>query len=289
MCQGKKTELAKMAVVQQKCCVFIDNSNLFIQGKKFFARHLRLSVLEDERFRIDMGRIVEALLQGCKLKYAKLYGYEPPANDSLWKMIRSRGIVVDAFQRNSKDAEKEVDTSLTADVTEMAGDLRDEEPTGSVTFIIIGGDRDYLPCSDRVLKRNWKLEIAAWDRCLAQKVRKFVQDNQRRDVSLIVLDSLATKNPGIYFLEDKWKEQERPPRDRTIVFELGEPVTDKGAKQLNSGVTDLVKFPCRYMHRPEKDPNIVMIIIIIEQKEGKYSTLCTKKSKRNSLTNLRRS
>lgn len=261
-----------MATVQQKCCVFIDNSNLFIEGQKFYARRkkLRASVPQDIRFRIDMGRMLLALLQGREKIYAKLYGSEPPAVDSLWQGIRSKGILVSTFERNAKDYEKEVDTSLAVDVTAQSFGL--QEPTGSVTFIIIGGDRDYLPAYDKVLERNWKLEIAAWKNCLAQKVKKFAQDNRSKGVSLIMLDDLAASNPSIYFLEDRWTAHKRLPRDRTIVFEYRKPVEDREAKQLNSDVTDLIQFPCWYLHRPEKDAKIVMIIIITGQEEGKYST-----------------
>lgn len=152
-----------MATVNQKFCVFIDNSNLFIEGQAFFARNknLRASVVQDIRFRIDIGRMVDSLLNDREKIYAKLYGSEPPPNDSLWQ----------------EDYEKELDTSLTADVTEQSCVLRGQEPTGSVTFIIIGGDRDYLPAYEKVLKRNWKLEIAAWKNCLSQKVRNFAQSN----------------------------------------------------------------------------------------------------------------
>lgn len=258
-----------MATVPQKCCVFIDNSNLFIEGQKFYARlkKLRVSVPQDIRFRIEMGRMFNALLQGREHLFAKLYGSEPPANDSLWQMIRSKGILVSTFQRDSRNYEKEVDTSLAVDVTAQSFGLR--EPTGYVTFIIIGGDRDYMPVYDQVLERKWKLEIVAWKTCLAQKVRKFSEDNKSRGVKLILLEDLAAKNPDIYFLQDRWTVHKRLPRERTIVFQYRKPVEDWEAKQLNSDVTDLIQFPCWY-HRPEKDGNIVMIIIITDENEGKY-------------------
>ena len=89
---------------------------------------------------------------------------------------------------------------------------------------------------------------------------------------MILLDTLAAQNPDIYFLADRWTAHKRLPRDRTIAFEYKKPVDEKEAKQLNSDVTNLIKFPCWYLHRPERDAKIVMVIIITDQKEDRYST-----------------
>lgn len=255
-----------------ECCIFIDNSNLFIEGQKFFARAkgLRLTVAHDIRFRIDIGRLVEVLAGNRKITYAKLYGSEPPANDSLWKRIRSKGVEVDTFQRNAKDMEKQLDTALASDVAERAVlSSRESSAQTSMTFIIIGGDRDYLPPYEKVLKYRLNLEVAAWKNCLSQEVKKYIE--KKLDSShLLSLDDIAIiQNPPVYYLADEWPGTKPLPRERTIVFEFAFDIIAGDAKYLNTEVTELIKLPCWYL---QQNPRHLMIIIIPNENSGKYST-----------------
>lgn len=82
---------------KEKCWVFIDDSNLIIEGWKYFARKQKLLTKLDYRMRVDMGRLVDHLIGNRTTEghhKAWLYGSEPPAIDTVWKMIREQNIKV---------------------------------------------------------------------------------------------------------------------------------------------------------------------------------------------------
>jgi hypothetical protein len=111
--------------------LFIDNSNLFIEGKKFYAKYLDLLVTQDPCFRIDIGKLCDVLLEGRTLNFGKLYGSEPPSLDTVWRKIREHGLNVSTYQRDSKDKEKELDNALTADATEYVCEMTKKRENGN--------------------------------------------------------------------------------------------------------------------------------------------------------------
>jgi hypothetical protein len=93
--------------------VFVDNSNVWIEGKKVSGRSQRPPLPSNRTYRVDYGRLLEHLRQGRTLgDVPKLYGSEPP--DSVWKVIESRGFNVQVFKRNIFNREKGVDRGCPA-------------------------------------------------------------------------------------------------------------------------------------------------------------------------------
>ncbi|CAB5393040.1 unnamed protein product [Rhizophagus irregularis] len=62
--------------------VFIDNSNVYIQRKKFVSKKEGLS---ENLICIDYGRLFKTVLDGY---YPVIVGSRPPPDDSLWKILK---------------------------------------------------------------------------------------------------------------------------------------------------------------------------------------------------------
>ena len=57
------------------CLVFVDDSNLWIEGKKAHAQKLKLQdVDKDPRFRVDLGRLLDVVVGGRLIFEAYLFG-----------------------------------------------------------------------------------------------------------------------------------------------------------------------------------------------------------------------
>lgn len=98
--------------------VFVDDSNLFIQGKYAVGTEERLGYTTErgyklDEFRIDHGKLLDIVLSG-RPKGSKpiLVGSRPPKDENLWNFIREKDYDVNSLNRNVQDREKEVDSTL---------------------------------------------------------------------------------------------------------------------------------------------------------------------------------
>lgn len=103
--------------------VYVDNSNLFIEGMRVSAVQggrasnvwdaAKKEIL-DELYRIDFGKLHNILADGnpSNILKAVLFGSRPPANDSLWKMAEKAGFKTTIEDRNVAGQEKRVDTGI---------------------------------------------------------------------------------------------------------------------------------------------------------------------------------
>ncbi|CAJ0849146.1 3754_t:CDS:2 [Entrophospora sp. SA101] len=108
----------------KKVYLFIDNSNLFIEGKYSVGHHE--------------------------------IGSKPPSEDSMWKYIRGLGFDVTVYKRNSQDREKKVDVTLACAMQKTI----DKNTPG--VLVLIAGDGDYeFPIIDAI-KNNWIVEVWFW-------------------------------------------------------------------------------------------------------------------------------
>jgi len=97
--RGESTlEESDYSGADDECVVFIDNSNIFIEGQKYYARHLNLRVPQDPRCRIDIGNLLDLAVDGKTLCYGKLYGSEPPA---MKQMPKATAVTKTRTQRGS--------------------------------------------------------------------------------------------------------------------------------------------------------------------------------------------
>jgi hypothetical protein len=82
--------------LEPECCwIFIDNSNLIIEGWKYYAGKNKLlpGIQQDGRMRLDMGKLIGHIRPKANRR-AYLYGSEPPPMDTIWKAIVRQDIEV---------------------------------------------------------------------------------------------------------------------------------------------------------------------------------------------------
>ena len=85
--------MASPAPHYTECYVFIDYSNLWIAGKRVTAKPLKGAKVDD-RFRVDLGTLIQSTAKDRPITNACLYGSVPPPNDSVWKIARDRNFRV---------------------------------------------------------------------------------------------------------------------------------------------------------------------------------------------------
>jgi uncharacterized LabA/DUF88 family protein len=147
--------------------IYMDNSNLWIEGKKVSAvqKGMALDVWEatdtrtfDQAFKLDFGQAL-LIANNAPIKVARFYGSRPPEADSVWNAAQAAGFKLTILDRNQRNKEKGVDSSMVADVIEdmytiaVEGDL----------FILMAGDADYVPVVRKLQSKNYEVHVLFWD------------------------------------------------------------------------------------------------------------------------------
>ena len=117
-----------MSKSDEKVCIFIDHSNLFIEGRKYMAKQQHLVVKQDNRYRIEFSEITKVLAKNRNILCTKLYGSGSLSNSPVWTAMKEEGIQPKVFDRSARGREKEVDSTLVADVVDKAACLQFEPP-----------------------------------------------------------------------------------------------------------------------------------------------------------------
>lgn len=158
---------------QQQCYVFMDNSNLWIEGQKVRAKNLKDADI-DPRFRIDHGGFLELVARERHIAQAKLYGSRPPDNDSVWEAARQKGFEVEIFERYPGGPEKEVDVTMGC---QMVLALQNEANKSTMVFTIASGDRDFMFPIKHILQNEVHVEMWSWRDGIAQKYQELAEQN----------------------------------------------------------------------------------------------------------------
>lgn len=162
--------------MSEKVHGFIDNSNLWIEGKKISGRRSRPPVPSNYRYRMEYGRLLQHVLENRDLAAVpKLYGSEAPPNDSVWNMIRSKGFNVTVFKRNIYNKEKGVDMRMGLDISRLV--LKEKPPS---RVIIVAGDADFVQVVDDAHAEGWKVEVRYWSNA-AGDLKKAVDRFEKLD------------------------------------------------------------------------------------------------------------
>lgn len=137
--------------------VFIDDSNIFIEGQRTAKRRSPGDPAAAARFRIDFGRFLEWVAEGRELASVYLVGSRPPEVDTFWKVLPGKGIQPKIFDRQG-GRKKGVDHDLVAEMVETSV-LKDKT---DAVIVLIAGDGDYRSTLDRLNTRGWQLEAYFW-------------------------------------------------------------------------------------------------------------------------------
>ncbi|KAJ4316689.1 hypothetical protein N0V84_007737 [Fusarium piperis] len=164
----RKTTRTATRKSAQQIRIYIDDSNLWIQGQKASAQKHRYRVESDPTWRFDAGKLKNVLTQNCGLPadedikaIVDLYGSTPPNVESIWTAIESCDVRVHTFERSPcTSREKEVDAEIIAASVSDAADLH----YGGVSaiFIIVSGDKDLIRAVLRIAKRGFETHVWSW-------------------------------------------------------------------------------------------------------------------------------
>lgn len=180
--------------------IFVDDSNVWIAAQQFAASgNSHMPKLQDSdrdpRLRIDIGKLVERLRRNRTQGPSFLYGSRPPPNDSVWRAFEKNKFETNIYDRAYGGKEKEVDNSMSVDMTWKATELqiRAEDPKAAetknkTTFVVITGDRDMMPAVKHVLKCKIRVELWAWKSGISQAYLDLAAINGLLSVHL--LDSI---------------------------------------------------------------------------------------------------
>ena len=150
--------------------VYVDNSNVFIEGQRVRAVESGLAVnivdamdrrILDYSFKIDFGKLHEFVAgqDDYKIKRCMLFGSRPPPNDSLWKIAKSAGFEVVVEDRNVANKEKKIDTGI---VTAMMRDAYKCADKDNDTITLVSGDNDFVPPIRELVKEGFNVEVVFW-------------------------------------------------------------------------------------------------------------------------------
>ncbi len=144
--------------------LFVDNSNIWIEGKKASGRQKTPPVPSNYNYRIEYGDLLKHVMEGRSLgAIPQLYGSEPPPNDSVWRMIESKGYDVNVFKRNFFGKEKGVDMRLGLDVAKLIY----RPPSKKGVLILVAGDADFVPVVEDAKAEGWTVEVWYWSNAAA--------------------------------------------------------------------------------------------------------------------------
>lgn len=142
--------------------VFIDTSNLWIEGKCVLGTHYGIGLLRNNEERelntltVDYGLLLQQVQGKRRLKNdLVVVGSRPPKNDSLWRRIEAQGFGAHVFDRSAMD----VELSL------LIRDAIEDNPPATIVFV--GGNANMDPVFRRAVQRQWKVEVWFWRESIA--------------------------------------------------------------------------------------------------------------------------
>lgn len=157
--------------------IYVDNSNLFIEGKRVAAVRNGLANdiheamnrnIQDNSYSIDFGKLYQ-FLTGTdypNIKRCYLLGSRPPPNDTLWNIAERVGFEVKVVDRNIRNKEKKIDTGI---ATEMVADAFEHADKKTDTITLVAGDNDYVPPIERLINAGFEnVEVAFWEQCAVE-------------------------------------------------------------------------------------------------------------------------
>lgn len=151
--------------------VYVDNSNVFIEGKRVSAveKGLAMNIFDamnnkilDNAYRLDFGKLHNFVAGNnpAKIRRATLFGSRPPRNDSLWQIARNAGFETIIEDRNVSNKEKKIDTGIvsvmTRDAYKNVDKAEEQRPRSGRPRATRDRVRQGLPpCSAGIHPRGW--------------------------------------------------------------------------------------------------------------------------------------
>lgn len=157
--------------IQMADYIYVDNSNLYIEGRRVSAVAQRLvsDIYEamnegvfDHGYTISFGKLHEFLCGVDKrtIRRAALFGSRPPPNDGIWAYAERAGFELHLEDRNVRNKEKKIDTGIATLLTKDA--YKHGKPSQDV-FVLVAGDSDYVPTVNELKADGYFVEVVFWD------------------------------------------------------------------------------------------------------------------------------
>jgi len=170
--------------------IYVDNSNLYIEGRRTSAvqQGLADNIVEamndgvlDHAYIISFGKLHEFLCGPDKrqIKRAALFGSRPPPNDGIWQYAKKAGFELHLEDRNYANKEKKIDTGIATLITKDAykSDAYKKGKPDEDLFVLVAGDSDYVPTIKALQEDGFIVEVVFWNhasRELKEAASKFV-------------------------------------------------------------------------------------------------------------------
>lgn len=150
--------------------VYVDNSNVFIEGKRIAAvqngwarnaAEANRKDISDRTFRLDFGELYDFVAEHNPKKVARavLFGSSPPESDAVWQIAEKVGFEAVVVSRNSANQEKKVDTGI---VAAMVRDAYTKVNKERDTITLVAGDSDYVPAIELLTDDGFRVEVVFW-------------------------------------------------------------------------------------------------------------------------------
>ena len=169
--------------------VYVDNSNLYIEGRRVSAvandqaddifEAMNEGIL-DHGYTISFGKLHEFLCGTDKrtIRRAALFGSRPPPNDGIWTFAKKAGFELHLEDRNVRNKEKKIDTGI---ATLLTKDAYKHGKPGEDVFVLVAGDGDYVPTINELKADGYYVEVVFWDHAskeLRETASKFIGLNE---------------------------------------------------------------------------------------------------------------
>lgn len=148
--------------------VYVDNSNLWIEGRRLSAVRVGMCRTIGEaqsqgifnpNWNYDFGELYRiACPPGETLGRISLFGSTPPPSDTIGQIARTIGFEVELFARNARNQDKRVDTAI---ATRILEDSYERMQPGDLV-ILVSGDGDFVPTVDSLKDRGMKVRNMFW-------------------------------------------------------------------------------------------------------------------------------
>jgi len=176
--------------------VYVDNSNVFIEGQRISAvsKGLAKNIYDamdagiiDQSYRLDFGKLYKFVLGNNPPEHCRavMYGSRPPQSDSVWQMARNAGFEVVVEDRNAANKEKKIDTGI---VTTMLVDAYTKINKQNDVMTLVAGDGDYVPPVKHLTEQGYRVNVVYWghaSRELQSVCSRFINlDKQLTSISL---------------------------------------------------------------------------------------------------------
>jgi len=143
--------------------VFIDNTNVFMQGKQLVSSIEKVSD-------IDYDKLLKIILGGRETAQKPIIvgSYWPrnrKSENPFWKKLETNGFDIKLYENKNYKKEKLVDTTITTRITASVYTKK------TSTIILVAGDGDYKPPLSEAKKNGWDVEVWFWENGLAQSLK----------------------------------------------------------------------------------------------------------------------